>query len=89
MKNVEEKTQRAQSNANKKFWEMLASAAKNGPQLSAEARAGWTDSNWQALTTEASDVGYEEVNANGIKAMWITPLFPRWWLYKRVNRFAS
>ncbi len=59
----------AQSLANKTYWE---AAAEQGP-LTPEAMIERVDIRWTPLSAEPGGVDYLEVDAGGIRAMWVRP----------------
>lgn len=57
-----------QSEANKNLWETLAGKGELSPEV-----IGWFEDQWTTLATESGGVDYIEVDADGLRAMWIVP----------------
>ncbi len=57
--------------ANKRHYEALAKVVASGP--SPEEQIEWNDIHWTALAAEPGGVDYIEIDADGIRAMWVQP----------------
>lgn len=61
-----------QSEANKNHYEALAALIMQRP-MSPKEQIEWSDIHWTSLTAEPGGVDYIEVDADGLRAMWIAP----------------
>jgi monoterpene epsilon-lactone hydrolase len=60
-----------QSHANRMHYEAVQAVSRQG--LSAEDGIDWQERHWPALTAEPGGVDYVEVDAGGVRGMWLNP----------------